>query len=44
MNRKHTIEDYYEIILEKLKKAKQPGIQVLKSDFIIGYPRRDQKK
>ena len=35
MNRKHTIEDYLNI-LEKLKK-KKPGIK-FSSDFIIGYP------
>ncbi len=35
MNRKHTIEEYLEII-EKLKKAK-PNIK-FSSDFIIGYP------
>ena len=35
MNRKHTIEEYLEII-EKLKKIK-PDIE-LSSDFIIGYP------
>ena len=35
MNRKHTIEEYLEII-EKLKKVK-PNIK-LSSDFIIGYP------
>ena len=35
MNRKHTIEEYLEII-EKLKKIK-PNIQ-FSSDFIIGYP------
>jgi tRNA-2-methylthio-N6-dimethylallyladenosine synthase len=35
MNRKHTIEEYIEII-EKLKKAK-PDIK-FSSDFIIGYP------
>ena len=35
MNRKHTIEEYLEII-EKLKKVK-PDIE-LSSDFIIGYP------
>ena len=35
MNRKHTIEEYVEII-EKLKKAK-PNIK-FSSDFIIGYP------
>ena len=35
MNRKHTIEEYLEII-EKLKKAKS-NIK-FSSDFIIGYP------
>ncbi len=35
MNRKHTIEEYYEII-KKLKKLK-PNIK-FSSDFIIGYP------
>jgi|TARA_B110000259_G_scaffold182550_1_gene226310 tRNA-2-methylthio-N6-dimethylallyladenosine synthase len=35
MNRKHNIEEYYEIIY-KLKKAK-PNIK-FSSDFIIGYP------
>ena len=35
MNRKHTIEDYLNI-LEKLKKVK-PNIK-FSSDFIIGYP------
>ena len=39
MNRKHTIEEYLEII-EKLKKAK-PEIK-LSSDFIIGYPGETQ--
>ena len=35
MNRKHNIEEYYEII-DKLKKAK-PNIK-FSSDFIVGYP------
>ena len=35
MNRKHTIEEYLEII-KKLKKVK-PDIK-FSSDFIIGYP------
>ena len=35
MNRKHTIEEYLNII-NKLKKTK-PNIQ-FSSDFIIGYP------
>ena len=35
MNRKHTIEEYLNII-EKLKKVK-PDIK-FSSDFIIGYP------
>jgi len=39
MNRKHTIEEYLEII-EKLKKIK-PDIE-LSSDFIIGYPGETQ--
>jgi len=39
MNRKHTIEEYLEII-EKLKKAR-PDIE-LSSDFIIGYPGETQ--
>ena len=39
MNRKHTIEEYLEII-EKLKKIK-PNIE-LSSDFIIGYPGETQ--
>ena len=39
MNRKHTIEEYLEII-EKLKKAK-PNIK-FSSDFIIGYPGETQ--
>ena len=39
MNRKHTIEEYLEII-EKLKKVK-PNIK-LSSDFIIGYPGETQ--
>ena len=39
MNRKHTIEEYLDII-EKLKKAK-PSIE-LSSDFIIGYPGETQ--
>ena len=39
MNRKHTIEEYLEII-EKLKKVK-PDIE-LSSDFIIGYPGETQ--
>ena len=40
MNRKHTIEEYLEII-EELKKA-NPDIE-LSSDFIIGYPGETQK-
>ena len=39
MNRKHTVEEYFEII-ENLKKAK-PNIE-LSSDFIIGYPGESQ--
>jgi len=39
MNRKHTIEEYLEII-KKLKKAR-PNIE-LSSDFIIGYPGETQ--
>ena len=39
MNRKHSIEEYFEII-ENLKKAK-PNIE-LSSDFIIGYPGESQ--
>ena len=39
MNRKHTIEEYLEII-EKLKRAR-PNIE-LSSDFIIGYPGESQ--
>mgnify|MGYP003949981755 CR=1 FL=1 len=39
MNRKHTIEEYLEIV-EKLKKVK-PNIE-LTSDFIIGYPGETQ--
>ena len=39
MNRKHTIEEYLEII-EELKKAK-PNIE-LSSDFILGYPEETQ--
>ena len=35
MNRKHTVEEYLEII-KKLKKVK-PNIK-FSSDFIIGYP------
>ena len=35
MNRKHTIEEYLEVI-KKLKKVK-PNIK-FSSDFIIGYP------
>ena len=35
MNRKHTVEEYFEII-ENLKKSK-PNIEI-SSDFIIGYP------
>jgi|TARA_X000001036_G_scaffold363972_1_gene348007 tRNA-2-methylthio-N6-dimethylallyladenosine synthase len=40
MNRKHTIEEYLEII-EKLKKV-NPNIQ-FSSDFIIGYPGETEK-
>ena len=40
MNRKHSIEEYLEIV-EKLKKGK-PNIR-LSSDFIIGYPGETQK-
>jgi len=39
MNRKHTIEEYLEII-EKLKKVR-PDVE-LSSDFIIGYPGETQ--
>jgi|TARA_B110000881_G_C18593327_1_gene529535 tRNA-2-methylthio-N6-dimethylallyladenosine synthase len=39
MNRKHTIEEYLEIIKE-LKKAK-PNVE-LSSDFIVGYPEETQ--
>jgi tRNA-2-methylthio-N6-dimethylallyladenosine synthase len=39
MNRKHTVEEYLEII-EKLKKS-NPNIE-LSSDFIIGYPGETQ--
>ena len=35
MNRKHTVEDYMQLI-QKIKK-KNPTIQ-FSSDFIIGYP------
>ena len=40
MNRKHTVEDYFEII-DKLKK-KTPNIK-FSSDFIIGYPGETDK-
>ena len=40
MNRKHTVEDYLEII-EKLLKV-NPNIK-FSSDFIIGYPGEDEK-
>jgi tRNA-2-methylthio-N6-dimethylallyladenosine synthase len=39
MNRKHTVEEYFQII-DKLKKIK-PNIR-LSSDFIIGYPGETQ--
>ena len=40
MNRKHTVEEYLEVI-EKLTKVK-PGIK-FSSDFIIGYPGETDK-
>ncbi len=40
MNRKHNVNDYYQII-EKLKKI-NPAIK-FSSDFIIGYPGEDEK-
>ena len=40
MNRKHTIEDYLEVV-KKLKKA-NPYIK-FSSDFIIGYPGETEK-